>query len=155
MDEQLVQKVADAVFRKLSEKPRAFCIGTPPEDLPFTPISQPPYDAVVLASLTPAQLLQMPNDPVCHALLEGKPVYLLPEGLEHRKYAATGAKHLYSLLLAKERQLYTMGVQKLPTGGTGRLLTAQDARRRKEQGLPLPPGVRLTPLAKDIWEGKA
>ena len=155
MDEHLVQQVADAVFRKLTEKPRALCIGTPPENLSFTPVSQPPYDAVVLASLSPAELLMMPSDPVCHALLEGKPVYLLPEGLEHRKYSATGAKHLYSLLLAKERQLHTIGVQRLPNGGTGRLLTAQEARRRKEQGLPLPSGVRLTPLAKDIWEGKA
>ena len=98
MNERLVETVAEEVLRRLEDKPKALCIGSAPEDLPFIPVAGPPYDAVVLAALTPAQLLSMPDDRVCRALLSGKPVFLREEGLEHRKYAATAAKGLYALL---------------------------------------------------------
>lgn len=140
----------------MQEKPRALCIGTLPEgNWEFLPVSEPPYEAVVLASLSPAELLAMPTDPVCRALMEGKPVWLREEGLEHRKYAGTNAKALYSLLLSKERQLRSLGVQSLGKGREKRLMTAQEVRHLMASGLPLPPGARLTPLARDIWEGKA
>lgn len=155
MDELLVKKVADAVWQRLSDRPRALCIGTPPEEMPFLPVSAEPYDAVVLAELSPAQLLTMPDDTVCRALLMGKPVFLREEGLEHRKYAATPAKGLYSLLLSKERQLRNLGVQSLGKTQCGRLISAQEVRRIMAEGRSLPQGARLTPLARDIWEGKA
>lgn len=155
MDEQFVNRIADAVYEKLQAKPRALCIGDPPGGaFPFLPVSQPPYEAVVLASLSLAQLLAMPSDPVCRALLEGMPVYLCPEGLEYKKYASSSARGLYAMLQGKERQLRNMGVQLLKNAAEPQLLTAQEIRKRKAQGLSLPPGARLTPLARDIWEGK-
>lgn len=154
MDEQLLERVADEVLRRLSDKPRALCIGTPPQDLPFLPVSAPPYDAVVLAELSPAQLLAMPDDAVCRALLAGKPVFLREEGLEHRKYVSGSAKSLYSLLLSKERQLKNLGVQSLGKTQSGRLITAQEMRRILSEGGTPPRGARLTPLARDIWERK-
>lgn len=155
MDERFVENIAEEVLRRLSEKPKALCIGTPPEEMPFLPVSAEPYDAVVLAELSPAQLLAMPDNAVCRALLAGKPVFLREEGLEHRKYASTAAKGLYSLLLSKERQLRNLGVQSLGKTQNGRLMTAQEVRRIMAQGRSLPQGARLTPLARDIWEGKA
>lgn len=155
MDERFVENIAEEVLRRLSDRPKALCIGTPPEDLSFLPVSAPPYDAVVLAELSPAQLLAMPDDTVCRALLMGKPVFLREEGLEHRRYAATAAKGLYALLMSKERQLRNLGVQSLGKTQSGRLISAQEARRLMAEGRSLPPGARLTPLARDIWEGKA
>ena len=156
MDEALVTRVTEAVWQKLSAKPRALCIGRLPEgEYDFLPVTEAPYEAVVLASLSPAELLAMPTDPVCQALLTGLPVYLREEGLEHRNHAGTAAKGLYSLLLSKERQLRALGVQSLDKSRQRCLLTAQDVRRMKEKGLPLPAHARLTPLARDIWEGKA
>lgn len=154
MDEALLQRITEKVLQRLNDKPKAFCIGTPPEDFPFQPVDKPPYEAVVLCTLTPAQLLSMPDDTVCRALLEGLPVYLCEEGLEHRKFSKTSAKSLYSLLLSKERQLKNLGVQSLMKAETGKLLTAQDIRKIKADGGKLPIGARLTPLARDIWEGK-
>lgn len=155
MDEALVRRVADAVWAQLSEKPRALCIGTLPQgQWDFVPVKNPPYDMVVLASLSPAELLQMPSDPVCRCLLEGKPVYLRQEGLEYRKYPHSGAKTLVSQLQAKERQLRNLGVTLLHNRQENRLLTAREVQRIKQEGKPLPRGARLTPLARDIWEGK-
>lgn len=148
-----MQRITEKVLQRLSSKPKAFCIGTPPEDLPFQPVDKPPYDAVVLCTLTPAQLLSMPDDTVCRALLEGVPVYLREEGLEHRKFSKTSAKSLYSLLLSRERQLKNLGVQVLGASNS-RLITAQQVRRLLAEGKPLPIGAKLTPLARDIWEGK-
>lgn len=148
-----MQRITEKVLQRLSSKPKALCIGTPPEDLPFQPVDKPPYDAVVLCTLTPAQLLSMPDDTVCRALLEGLPVYLREEGLEHRKFSKTSAKNLYSLLLSRERQLKNLGVQVLGASNN-RLITAQQVRRLLAEGKPLPQGARLTPLARDIWEGK-
>lgn len=154
MNEKLLQQLTDAVWQRLGEKPRAYCIGDVPEDFPFLPVSEPPYEAVVLASLTPAELLQMPNDAVCRALLEGIPVYLHEGGLEHRRYTGHTGKQLRTLLLSKERSLYALGVQSLHKHAKKRLLTAQDVRNLKRTGSPLPAGAVLTPLAQDIWEGK-
>lgn len=155
MDEAFVERIAQQVLTQLERKPKAFCVGEVPETLPFLPVTQPPYDAVVLCSLSPAQLLSMPDDTVCRALLAGIPVYLREEGLEHRGYSGTGAKALLSLLQSKERQLRNLGVKSLSKTADSRLLTAQDVKKILSQGGSLPRDARLTPLARDIWEGRA
>ena len=156
MDDTVIRRLTDELWQRLSEKPRALCIGRLPEgDWEFLPVSEPPWDMVVLASLTPAELLSMPTDPVCRSLLEGKPVYLREAGLEHRNYPGSGAKALLAMLCARERQLRSLGVRPLERTENRRLYTASDVRRLLSEGGTLPHGCRLTPLAKDIWEGKA
>ena len=98
-------------------------------------------------------LLQFPDEACAQALLEGKPVYVCEEGLEYRRYAKTANRALWSRLLAAERQMKQLGVQFLHSEG-GQLLTAETVRRLKREGKPLPAGCRLTPLARDIWEGR-
>ena len=148
--DDLMERIAEKVLQRLEAHPRALCIGDVPDDLPFLPVTQPPYDAVVLCSLSPGQLLAMPDDTVCRALLAGIPVYLREEGLEHRQYGS--AKALQAMLCAKVRLLRSLGVQTL--GTQHRLLTAEDVKKLQKNGSPLPPGAKLTPLARDIWEGK-
>lgn len=153
MNEELISRVADAVWERLnpaSSLPRALCVGAPPQDAPFLPVTQAPWEMVVLCTLSPQELLQMPNDAVCRGLLEGKPVYLMEEGLEYRKYPAT-AQALRGLLMAKERQLYTLGVKKWGSGDK-RLITAKDILSLPRGTLPA--NAILTPLARDLLEGK-
>lgn len=47
-----------------------------------------------------------------------------------------------------------LGVQFLGDA-SGPLLTAKEVRRLLDEGASLPAGSRLTPLARDILEGKA
>ena len=44
-------------------------------------VTEPPYDAVVIGSLTLSQLLRFREERVLSALAEGKPVYLYTPGL--------------------------------------------------------------------------
>ena len=73
-----LDQLTDAVWQRLEErKPRALLIGQPPDwDGPYCYVAVPPYDAVVLGIMSPGELLHMPSDPVCRALLDGQPVYL-------------------------------------------------------------------------------
>jgi len=154
MDETLVSELTEAVLSRLSGRslPRAFCVGTVPEQPCFLPVTEPPWDMVVLCTLSPAELLAMPTDPVCRALLTGVPVYLMEEGLEHRKLPPGPGRVLRTELMAKERRLRDMGVQ-LWGRAKGGLVTAADVRRLGKNGIP--DGARLTPLARDILEGRA
>ena len=155
MDETLISRLADEVLRRMEQKPplpRAYCIGTPPNGAPFTPVAQAPYDMVVLCTLSPAELLSMPTDPVCRALLEGRPVYLMEEGLEHRQFPAANARMLMAELMAKERHLRTLGIRLWDKDHSRKLYTAQDVRQLGRQNIP--PHARLTPLARDFMEGK-
>lgn len=141
---ELVQKRLEAA------KPRALLIGdAPPWEGPYQWVEQAPYEVVVLGLLTPGQLLQMPTDPVCQALLTDQPVYLWP----HQPYRQSKtARLLCRELAAAEQHLKQLGVQ--PLSERGRLITAQDARQLLREGSLLPPGSRLTPLAREILEGK-
>lgn len=152
MDEAYVKAVTDAVWDRLF-LPRALCVGTPPKNAEFLSVDEPPYDMVVLASLSPAQLLAMPSDVVCRALLQGLPVYLVEQGLEHRAYGGKHCSALYRELLARERYLRQLGVQIWGTEKTGKLYTAEDVRILGRDGIPA--NAKLTPLARDILEGKA
>ena len=155
MNEELISRVADAVWEKLSHAspslPRALCVGTVPKDAPFLPVEEAPFDFVVICSLSPQELLQMPCDAVCRGLLMGKPVYLMEEGLEYRKYPTTTARALRGLLMGKERQLWELGVKKWGGGGK-KLITAKDVLSLSRENLPK--DAILTPLARDLWEGK-
>lgn len=152
MDNGFLDRITDAVRQRLADPlPRAFCIGTPPAGADFLPVTEAPWDMVVICTLSPAQLLAMPTDPVCRAILAGVPVYLMDDGLEHRKIPPGPGRLLRAELMAKERRLRELGVQLWGKTRSG-LVTAAEARRLGRNGIP--PGARLTPLARDILEGR-
>ena len=128
---------------------RALLIGAEPEQLlGFQYVQEPPYEAVVLGSLTLSQLLRFREERVLEALAQGKPVYLyvpgLPEAPKNRALAGS--------LAAAQRELKNWGVL-FTDGGRKRLITAEEARILRSQGRSPGPGAVLTPLAKEIMEG--
>ena len=159
MNERLIEEVVAEVRRRQAlEQPAALLLGhAPARELGFHYVQAGDYTAVVIGSLTACQLLHQPDEAVTQALLMGKPVYLCPEGLEYRQYSHTSNRVLWSRLLAAERQLKQLGVQFLERNangsGNGKLLTADEVRRLLKEGLPIE--GRLTPLARDVMEGKA
>ena len=146
-----LDQLTEVVWQRLyPEKPRALLIGEPPKvDYNYIYVNENPYELIVLGRLSPGELLRMPTDPVCRALLEGMPVYLWPDQLHHH---AGYAKLLCRELTAAEQHLKQLGVQTL--GRTDRLITAEAAMKLRNIGKNPPAGSRLTPLAKDILEGK-
>ena len=127
---------------------RALLLGREPGvELGFQYVSEPPYDAVVIGSLTLSQLLRFREERVLTALAEGKPVYLytpgLPESPKNRALAGG--------LASAQRELKSWGVV-FTDGGRKRLVTAQEARDLLAQGKRPAPGAVLTPLAKEILE---
>ena len=105
-------------------------------------------EAVVIGSLTLAQLLRFSEERVLDALAQGKPVLLytpgLPEVPKNRALAAS--------LAASQRELKNWGVI-FTDGGRKRLVTAEEARALRLAGRRPGPGAVLTPLAKEIMEG--
>ena len=127
---------------------RALLLGREPgTELGFQYVSEPPYDAVVIGSLTLSQLLRFREEPVLTALAEGKPVYLYTPGLPEvpKNRALAGS------LTAAQRELKNWGVL-FTDGGRKRLITAEEARLLRGQGRSPGPGAVLTPLAKEILE---
>ena len=128
----------------------ALLIGPCPEqDLGFQYVTQGSYDAVVIGALSWGQLLHFCQEQVLQALAEGKPVYLYTPGLppipKNRALAAAAA--------TAQRELKNWGV--LFTDGSRRhLVTAQEAKLLRTRGEYPGPGAVLTPLAKEILEGK-
>lgn len=127
---------------------RALLIGNrPPLNYEF--VEKEPYEAVVIGSLTMSQLLRFSEQPVLEALAKGMPVVLytpgLPEGGSNRALAAT--------LASARRELKNWGVV-FTDGGRKRLITAAEARSIAASGQRPPEGSVLTPLAKEILEGK-
>jgi hypothetical protein len=96
-----------------------------------------------------SQLLRFSEQPVLEALAKGMPVVLytpgLPEGGSNRALAAT--------LASARRELKNWGVV-FTDGGRKRLITAAEARSIAASGQRPPEGSVLTPLAKEILEGK-
>ncbi len=128
---------------------RALLIGREPDaELGYIYVAEPPYDAVVLGSLSLSQLLRFREERVLAALAEGKPVYLytpgLPESPKNRALAGS--------LTAAQRELKNWGVL-FTDGGRKKLITAQEARILRSTGRQPSPGAVLTPLAKEIMEG--
>ena len=128
---------------------RALLVGREPTaELGFQYVTEPPYDAVVIGSLTLSQLLRFREEAVLEALAEGKAVYLYTPGLpEAEKNRALSAS-----LAAARRELKNWGVL-FTDGMQKRLITAEEARLLRRQGRSPAPGAVLTPLAKEILEG--
>ena len=127
---------------------RALLMGDRPGALEFEYVDGPPYDAVVIGSLTPGQLLRFQEERVLEALGEGKAVYLYTPGLPQVKNRALAAS-----LASAQRELKSWGVI-FTDGGRRRLVTAEEARQLLRTGRTPGPGAVLTPLAKEILEGK-
>ena len=129
---------------------RALLIGKPPgAELGYEYVSEEPYDAVVVGSLSLGQLLRFREERVLTALAEGKTVLLytpgLPEAQKNRPLAAQ--------LAAARRELKNWGVL-FTDGGRKRLVTAQEARLLRDTGRLPGPGAVLTPLAREILDGQ-
>lgn len=128
---------------------RALLIGRePPMGLGVSYAAEPPYDAVVIGSLTLSQLLRFREETVLEALAEGKPVYLytpgLPEAPKNRALAAS--------LASAQRELKNWGVI-FTDGGRKRLITAEEARTLRLSGQRPGKDAVMTPLAREILEG--
>ena len=128
---------------------RALLIGERPGcDLGYTYESAPPYDGVVIGSLTLGQALYFASEPVLSALAEGKPVVCYTPGFPQApKNRALGAA-----LASARRNMKNLGIV-FTDGGQKRLITAQEARAMRLSGQRPAPGAVLTPLAKEVLEG--
>ena len=128
---------------------RALLIGREPAaPLEYTYVTEGPFDAVVIGSLTLAQLLRFQEEPVLQALAQGKPVFLYTPGLPE----SPGNRALAGSLTAAQRELKNWGVV-FTDGGRKRLVTAEEARVLRSRGALPAPGAVLTPLAKEILTG--
>ena len=127
---------------------RALLIGTAPAAaLAFSYVTEKPYDAVVIGSLTLSQLLHFDQEEVLEALAAGVAVYLYTPGLPQ----APKNRALAASLATAQRELKNWGV--LFTDGARRhLVTAEEARLLQRRGQCPAPGAVLTPLAKEILE---
>lgn len=130
---------------------RAFLIGDAPvQPLGYAYVTEPPYEAVVIGSLTIAQLLHFREDAALDALAQGMPVLLYTPGLPD----APKNRSLSACLATGRRQLKNWGVI-FTDGGQKRLITASQAQALRQAGQMPPAGAVLTPLAREILEGKA
>lgn len=127
---------------------KAYLIGAEPaRDLGFQYVQQPPYDGVVIGSLTLGQLLYFTDPVAMDALAQGKTVMLYTPGLPE----APKNRALSASLASAKRQLKSWGV--IFTEGTQkRLITAQEAKMLRAAGKRPEAGAVLTPLAKEIME---
>ena len=127
---------------------RALLVGREPgAALGYEYVQAPPYDAVVIGSLTIGQLLRFREERVLEALAEGKSVCLYTPGLPEVKNRALAAQ-----LTSSQRELKSWGVI-FTDGGRRRLVTAEEARELRRTGRCPGPGAVLTPLAKEILGG--
>ena len=127
---------------------RAWLLGREPaRDLGYTYVKEPPFDAVVIGSLTLSQALRFSEETVLQALAEGKPVVLytpgFPESPKNRALAAA--------LASSRRELKNWGIL-FTDGCQKKLITAQEAKAMRQAGKLPGPGAVLTPLAKEILE---
>lgn len=128
---------------------KAFLIGKEPgTELGYEYVREPPYDAVVIGSLTLSQLLRFREEAVLNALAVGKSVYLYTPGLPE----APKNRALSGSLASAQRELKNWGVL-FTDGGRKRLITAEEARALRARGQRPGPEAVLTPLAREIMEG--
>ncbi len=126
---------------------KALLVGNePPRDLGYTYVTAPPYDAVVVGSLTLGQVLHFSHEQVLEALGQELPVVLYSPGLPQCKNRALGAQ-----LAAANRQLKNWGVV-FTDGSQKKLVTAQEAKLLRAAGKMPGPEAVLTPLAREILE---
>ena len=128
---------------------RAFLVGEePPCSLGYTYVNAPPYEAVVLGSLSIGQMLSFSCEEALAALAAGKPVIAYSPGLPE----APGNRALAASLASRRREMKNWGIR-FTDGGQKRLITAQEARQMQLSGQKPAPGAVLTPLAKEILGG--
>lgn len=124
----------------------ALLIGTePPCSLGYTYVTVPPYDAVVIGSLTLSQLLHFSEEAALSALAQGKQVILYEPGLPEAK----ANRGLSAALSSRRRELKSWGVV-FTDGGQRKVITAAQAQKMLETGERPGMGAVLTPLAKEI-----
>ena len=127
---------------------RALLVGDPPgADLGYGYVKEPPYDAVVIGSLSLGQLMVFGDERVLDALAQGKPVVLYTPGLPE----APGNRALSATLASRRRELKNWGIV-FTDGGQRRVITAQQAQKMRQTGQRPGPGAVLTPLAKEILD---
>ena len=127
---------------------KALLMGNPPAvDLDCEYVDAPPYDLVVIGSLTLVQLLCFREELVLESLAKGIPVYLYTPGLHTAQN-----RSMVSAFATDQRELKNWGVL-FTDGGRKRLITAEAARQMRQSGSRPGPGAVLTPLAKEILEG--
>ncbi len=115
---------------------RALLIGREPEvNLPYTYVTQAPFDAVVIGSLPLSQALRLSDEQILQALAEGKPVVLYTPGLP----SAPGNRALSAALAASRREMKNWGIL-FTDGGQKRLITAQEAKQMRLSGVRPGPG---------------
>lgn len=129
---------------------KALLIGAePPCSLGYSYVQAKPYDGVVIGSLTMGQLLHFRDERVLEALSEGLSVVLYTPGLpKSPKNRALGAS-----LTSAQRELKNWGVV-FTDGCQKRLITAEEAKNMRRSGTVPGTGAILTPLAREILEGK-
>ncbi len=129
---------------------KALLIGAePPCPLGYSYVQASPYDGVVIGSLTMGQLLHFRDEHVLEALSQGLPVVLYTPGLpKSPKNRALGAS-----LASAQRELKNWGIL-FTDGCQKRLITAEEARNMRRSGSVPGTGAILTPLAREILEGK-
>ena len=114
----------------------------------YTYALSPPYDGVVIGSLSLGQALYFADERVLSALAEGKSVICYTPGFPvSPKNRALGAA-----LASARRTMKALGIV-FTDGGQKRLITAQEAKILRQNGRKPAPGAVLTPLAKEILEG--
>lgn len=129
---------------------RALLIGNAPNaDLGYEYVADGVHDAVVIGSLGIGQLLKFRDERVLSALAQGKTVLLYTPGIPKIPRNRT----LAAALASAQRELKNWGVI-FTDGGRKRLVTAEEAREMVRCGSFPAPGAMLTPLAKEILEGK-
>lgn len=128
---------------------KALLVGEEPGcELGYTYVKEPPYDGVVIGSLTVGELLHFSHPEALSALAEGRTVLLYTPGLPD----APKNRGLSAALASRRRELKSWGVV-FTDGGRKTLVTAEEARVLKAAGKQPGPGAVLTPLAKEILEG--
>ena len=126
----------------------ALLIGAAPgHNLGYTYVNAPPFDAVVIGSLTLSELLCFSQEQALEALAQGKPVILYEPGLPQAK----ANRGLSAALASRRRELKNWGVV-FTDGGQRRVITAQQARQMQLAGETPDAGAVLTPLAKEILQ---
>ena len=127
---------------------RALLIGKEPDaGLPYTYVSEAPYEAVVIGSLPLSQALRLSDERILQALADGKPVVLYTPGLP----TAPANRALSAALASSRRELKAFGIV-FTDGAQKKLITAQEARLMKQAGKYPGTGAVLTPLAREILE---
>ena len=125
---------------------KALLIGNQPP-LGYEYVTEAPYDAVVIGSLTLGQLLRFREDRVLDALAQGLPVVLYAPGLP----VSPKNRALSAAIASAKRELKNWGVV-FSEGNVRHVITAQQARELRLRGEHPAPGAVLTPLAKEILE---